>query len=289
MRLLTAVCVAAACLAAAPAPLAAAEPRTETASAGPVAATLTYTVEDGTAASDVRLAVTRDGAPVAVARDGLVLAGCEKRCAGAVPVGALEGSGASSLTLADLAGDGDPEIIVDFFTGGAHCCSISAIYGWDPATSAYRRVIKFWGDPGYRLRSLGGPGQDLVTGDYRFAYAFCAYACSAMPVVAYRYRAFALHDVSDEHADLMRSQNRELRRSIRELARDPEQWFAIRGVLPALCANLYRLGEGASCRRELRRAQRRGWLGRAGKDEVWPAGRRYVPKLMRFLDRAGYR
>ena len=287
MRLITAVCAAAACLAAAPAALAA-ESRTETASSGPVTATLTYTLQDEFTATDIRLAVTRDGTPAAVAADGQVLAGCGERCTGAVPVGGIEGSEQPSLTLADLTGDGDPEVIVDLYTRGAHCCSISAIYGWDPATSTYRHTIRFWGDPGYRLATLGGPGQELVTADSRFAYAFCAYACSAMPTIVYRYEGFRLVDVSRQYPQLLRGEARDLRTSIRQAARRSDRQV-IRGLLPALCADLYRLGEGAACRRELALAKRRGWLRRSGAGDVWPAGRRYIPKVMRFLKRTGYR
>ena len=291
MRLLLAACVAAACLTTAPAALAAPQPKTETATSGAVTATLTYTVEDRWAVRDVRLAITRGGAPAAVARDGRVRAGCGRDCRGAVPVGGIEGSEASSLTIADLAGDGDPEVIVDLYTGGAHCCSISVIYGWDPATSSYRRLVKPWGDPGYRLQpGAGGAGQDLVTADPRFAYTFCPYVCSAMPVVAYRYRAFRLFDVTDEHPALMRGQVRELRASIRRAGRHRDERYAIRGLLPALCANLYRLGEGERCRRELNRALRRGWLSDRGlANESYPTARGYVRGVLRFLDRNGYR
>lgn len=289
MRPLVAVCAAIACLVAAPSALAAPQAKTETASSGAVAATLTYTMASEWEASDVRVSITRDGAAAAVARDGLVAAGC-RMCRGAIPVGGFQESGAQSLTLADLTGDGDPEVIVDVYTGGAHCCSISAIYGWDAATSSYRRVIRFWGDPSYSLEAIGGgPAPVLVTNDYRFAYAFCAYACSAMPVQVFRYEPFRLVDVTTQFPQQLRTQVRDLRATIRRLSRRGGERFAIRGMLPALCADLYRLDRGDACRRALNQALRRGWLRSRGELDFGPSGRAYVSRVLRFLDRTGYR
>src|SRR4051812_22580991 len=100
-------------------------PHTETQTSGAVTATLTYTLKRFNAASNVRLAITRGGVPATVADGGSIGAGCQF-CRGAAPIGGLSEGGepVSSLTLADLTGDGDPEVIVDLFTGGAHCCSV---------------------------------------------------------------------------------------------------------------------------------------------------------------------
>lgn len=294
MRTITAVCAAIACLIAAPAALAATSgPHTETATVGNVTATLTYTTDrQGYGATDVHLAITRDGVPATLEGGGDPAAGCQE-CHGATPIGTFstKGNKISSLTLADLDGNGETEVIVDTFTGGAHCCSISAIYGWDPATSRYRHLVQYWGDPGYVLKDLGGaPGQELVSADPRFAYTFCAYVCSAMPVLVYRYENFALVDVTKDFPLQMRKQDRELHKTIRQLARKPADRFAVRGMLPALCANLYRLGEGASCRAQLHSALKRGWLVQAPGDQAadWAGGQKYIARVLRTLGKYGY-
>jgi hypothetical protein len=263
-------------------------PHTETGSSGSVAATLTYTMPTEYEATDVRIAITRDGQPAPADAD--VAAGC-KECHGAMPIGVLglEGSDTKSLTFADLSGDGDPEVIVDLYTGGAHCCWISAIYGWDAATQSYRRLVHFWGDPAYRLAELGGgPGQELVTYDDRFAYAFCAYVCSLMPQIVYRYTDGRLVDVTMQYPARIRSEIRELRKLLRQVRRDKQDPYTLRGVLPALCADLYRLNRGAECRRALNTAMRRGQLRRA-KDDFVPGGRKYVRDVLVFLKKTGYR
>src|SRR5581483_10268931 len=78
---------------------------------------------------------------------------------------------AHPLTIRDLDGDGEPEILVDLYTGGAHCCYWTAILHYDGHT--YRGTAELWGDPGYRLQDLDRDGRpELLTNDDRFAYQF---------------------------------------------------------------------------------------------------------------------
>jgi hypothetical protein len=270
-------------------------PRTETQSAGTVTATLSYTLLDFSQARDVRLAITRAGVPAAVPDGGSVAAGC-KFCRRAAPIGGLQedmtggDQPVSSLTLADLTGDGDPEIIVDLFTGGAHCCSVSVIYGWDATANAYRRLDRLWGDPGYSLADLpGGAGPELVTFDDRFAYAFCAYVCSAMPEQIFRYQDFGLVNVTREYPDRTRADLRSLRGARRQARRHRDEGFSIKGILPALCADLYLLDRGTQCRRELHRALRRGELRKRRGDISEHDNRAYIRAVLAFLAKTGYR
>jgi hypothetical protein len=290
MRSLTALCAAIACLIAAPAAMAATTgPKTETATSGGVTATLTYTMKSAYEASDLKLVVTRDGVPATLEGGSDPAAGCQE-CQGAFPIGGigLDGDDTKSLTITDLDGNGENEIIVDTFTGGAHCCSISAIYGWDPATNQYRHLIEYWGDPAYVLKKLGTtPGQELVTYDPRFAYTFCAYVCSAMPLVIYRYENYKLVDVTRDYPAQLRADNRSLEKAIIKTAR---QKGSVRGLYPALCANLYNLGEGAQCTKTLNTALKRGWLKTEPGDAAahWSGGKKYIARVEKVLARYGY-
>lgn len=263
-------------------------PLTETAVQGAVSATLAYDRVSDFAARDVRVTIARDGI---TAVDGDRLANACRGCRLAMPVGGFrEGPDADSILLRDLTGDGDPEVLVDLYTGGAHCCSITAIYGWDASTSSYRRLVQNWADPAYAIKDLpGGDGLELLTADVRFAYAFCAYACSAMPGRVLRYEGFALVDVTTGFPARIRAEIRSLRASLRQIRRGPESdRFATKGILPALCADLYLLDRGKACRAVLRDALRRGELVSREAD-LASAGRAYVRQVLRFLRKTGYR
>lgn len=290
MRRLVSALALTACLVAAPAAAAQDEPkpgpRQETASVGSVTATLDYVMASFFEATDIRLSIMRDGAAAVV--EGANLTNPCRECAGA-PVGGRDSS-MKSLTLRDLTGDGDPEVVVDLYTGGAHCCWVMAVFGWDPARSAYRRVVRNWGDPGFRIADLAAaPGAEILSADGSFAYAFCAYACSAMPGQVFRYQDFRLVNVTKEFPARIRREIRELRSSLRDIRRQPkDDRFALKGILPALCADLYLLRRGAECRRDLSVALRRGELSRDQAD-IGPSGRRYVRQVLGFLKRTGYR
>jgi hypothetical protein len=274
MRRLASALTLLACLAAAPAASAGDElkpgPHQEAVSAGAVSATLDYQLKSSFEASGIRLAITRDGAPAAV--QGATLDDPCEGCAG-VPLGARD-SGLKSLALRDLTGDGEPEAIVDLFTGGAHCCWVMALFGWDPASATYRRLVRNWGDPGYRIVGDG----DLVSADDGFAYVFCAFACSVMPVQVFRDRDLRLVDITAERPELIARDLREIRSSLRSARRGPkDERFAVNGILPALCADLYRLGRGAECRRELAASRRRGETPKP-----------YGARVLKFLRKNGY-
>jgi hypothetical protein len=261
-------------------------PRQDTASRGRVTATLDYRLVAPYEARDVRLTVVRDGETVL---DGdRVEEGC-RGCRGAVPVGGLEGSRASSLTLRDLDGDGAMDVLVDLYTGGAHCCAVTALYRWDAAAARYRRLVHVWGDPGYRLVDAGHDGRlEFLSADDRFAYAFCAYVCSVMPVQVWRLEDGRLADVTREFPDLVRRDLKRVRRSLRRARTHDASGYALKGVLPALCADQYLLHRGSACRRALETALRRGELDRSALD-LAPGGRKYVRAVLRFLRKTGYR
>ena len=77
------------------------------------------------------------------------------------------------MRLRDLDGDREPEVIVDLFTGGAHCCSVSAIYSFAEGSGKYAPLRHNWRDAGYRLQDLRDDGKlELRTRDARFGYRY---------------------------------------------------------------------------------------------------------------------
>ena len=60
------------------------------------------------------------------------------------------------LQVVDLDADGEPEVLVDAYTGGAHCCALTEILRFDGA--AYAPAETTWGNFGYALKDLDGDG-----------------------------------------------------------------------------------------------------------------------------------
>lgn len=228
-----------------------------------VSAALSFeTVVEGIEFRDVRLVVRREGTPV-VDRP-LAVRGCEQPYCR--PVG---------VTVRDLDGDGEPEILVDVYTGGAHCCTISELLTWQGGT--YRSRFHDWLDAGYELADLEGDGRpELRSVDARFRYEFASFAASAFPVQIWQVDGGRFEDVTGGHPDLVR--------------RDAARWLRIyrgrrgkagrewQGALAAWVADQDRLGRRRTADRELRVALRRGWVDRA-----------FIRSLDRFLKGTGYR
>lgn len=186
------------------------------------------------------------------------------------------------LSLHNLWGDRLPEAVLDYYTGGAHCCFATLVVLPDGPHPG-RLIAHSWGDPGYAIRTHGGT-VDLVSADDRFAYAFTAFAASGLPVQVWTIdRAGAFADVTQTRLDLVR--------------KDATQWWKAytsergkvdsdtRGVLAAWCADEYRLGDKAVCDAELASALAKGYLQGSN---IWPENARFVALLHRELASWGY-
>jgi hypothetical protein len=60
-----------------------------------------------------------------------------------------------SVSISDLDGDGEPEVILDLYWGGAHCCWYTQIYRYVAGAAGYRTNVHVWGNFSYvrgRLR-----------------------------------------------------------------------------------------------------------------------------------------
>ncbi len=246
-----------------------AEPVSEKVSSGVVTAEFTYE-RDGKRYSDFHLKVVRDGLTLV---DRAVGPGCPEEPCGVVPSGIAAKQ--DSVRLRDLDADREPEVIVDLFTGGAHCCAFSTIYTFEEGTGKYARVRRNWRDAGYRIQDVGRDGTvELRSRDARFGYAFSSYAESYLPIQYFRLGEGRLTDVTPSYRRWLRA---DARKALRLYQRVRERDVNVGGILAAYAADRYRLGERGAARRTLLRAVRRG--------EVEPA---YVKRVDRFLKRIGY-
>jgi hypothetical protein len=241
----------------------------QVASSGATTATFSFERGEDYGYSDLRLQVQRAGVLV---YDAPVRAeGCEEpSCA----PGAYD---RDSVAVADLTGDGEPEVIVTLYWGGAHCCTIGVILSFDG--TAYRVSEYNFGDPGYTVTDLEGDGRsEFLTRDARFAYRYAAYAFSIFPVQVLSWDGTKVVDTTNAHKDLVRE---DVKRSWKLFVRAK---YEPRGAAAAWAANRYRLGERRSTLRTLRRLARAGRL----KGYSPRSASKFVASLDRFLVRGGF-
>jgi hypothetical protein len=189
-----------------------------------------------------------------------------------------------ALRIRDLDGDGQLEVLLDLFSGGAHCCFSTLVHQWDAVTATYAAVRHAWGNPYPRLRDVDRNGMfEFISADDRFAYAFACYACGALPIQVWHYELGRFVDVTREFPDVVRKDAAALWKSYR--AARGSTFPEVRGILAAWLADQALLGRASAGWRKLEQLERRGVL--AG-DAPWPSGKRYLTELRRFLAQTGY-
>jgi hypothetical protein len=184
------------------------------------------------------------------------------------------------LTVRDLDANGEPEVVFDAYSGGAHCCFVAQ--AWRRSGGRWRPKSHDFGNAGYRLRDVGRDGRaEWITGDDRFAYAFTSFAASRLPLQILRFRAGGFVGRTRSFPALIRRDARHWWHTYRHLRRYRGEWKY--GRIAAWAGDLYNLGQRRRAHRVLRREAARGHLD----GYAWH-GRRFVHKLERFLRRRGY-
>lgn len=262
------VVLAAAVLASALAAPGIASAETESASLGAVSAAFSYKKIGHFEYEGLTLTITRGGA---VAFDGVAV---PEQCP--LPYCAPGGSvDERSLRVVDLDGDAEPEVVVDFYTGGAHCCLVAQVYRFD-GMAGYVATARDFADFGYTLAD-----GIFATGDARFAYAFASFADSAMPVRLLTFSHGAWKDVTRAHPETLRADAARWLKDYKKRRSGPRAL----GILAAWVADEYRLGRRASADAFLRAELR---AGRLRGDRYWPRGKTYISALQRRLRAWGY-
>jgi hypothetical protein len=256
----------------------AAQPQSLVASSGDVAATLSYETTPGEPGG-----VTYSGEHLQISQGGTTYydapihsSACSSECA-------LEAGSGGALTLAELEGDGHPDVILRLNSGGAHCCTIVQVFSFDPGVTAFRETERDFGDPGAALRDLAGDGRlEFLSGDDRFAYEFAPYAYSPLPPQIWQVRDGRFLDVTRSFPE--------------QLTADASKQFRLflfnrrlglgLGCLAAWAADEELLGHAGAVTAMLARELHRHNL--RSRESLDPGGSAFVKKLEGFLKKTGY-
>ncbi len=152
--------------------------------------------------------------------------------------------GRSALTVVDLEGTGEPEVLLDLFSGGAHCCTSTRIYHLLGRSLRYGVLAHDWGNPGYRLEDLDGDGRlEFLTGDDGFSYAFTSYAASRRPPRIWKFDGRRLVDVTRKFPKVVEDDAVSCWSAFEELSPKDPAGDAVRGVAAAYVADYCLLGQ----------------------------------------------
>jgi hypothetical protein len=270
-RVFAILSVATICLIAAPVALA----TTETASSGNVTGTFTF---QGKVPNfrGLHLTISRSG--TVVYDQPVVTNFCGKLC--------WPGQGAirsSSVHVVDLEGTGDPDVVLDLYSGGAHCCTVEQVFSFDPATATYVKTEQVFGDPDAKIVDLGHNGHfEFLTADDAFAYEFTDFAASGLPIEILTFANGHFTDVTRSYPKLVA---RDAARWLRAFKAQAKQHYPDSvGVIAAWAADEDLLGHTKLVNRFLHRQAAAGHLNAAFAS----GGTRFVAKLQKFLRRRGY-
>lgn len=270
-RVLAILSVTAICLSAAPVALA----TTETASSGTVTATFKF-LGKVPKFHGLRLTISRSG--TVVYDQPVVAKFCGKLC--------WPGQGAirsSSVHVVDLEGTGDPDVVLDLYSGGAHCCTVEQVFSFDPATTTYVKTEQVFGDPDAKIVDLRHNGHfEFLTADDAFAYEFTDFAASGLPIEILTFANRHFTDVTSSYPKLIAKDARLWLRAFKAQAK--QQYPDSVGLIAAWAADEDRLGHTKLVARYLHQQAVAGHLNAP----FAAGGTRFVAKLQKFLHRHGY-
>ncbi len=135
-----------------------------------------------------------------------------------------------------------PEVVVSFYTGGAHCCSDTSVVTASPDGSKWTTVELGEFDSGPLLATdLNRDGRyEFMTRDNGFLYAFACYACSEAPLQLLAIEKGAVKDVT--HDPSFRPAHVAWLKSM--IGNVPEEGSDVNGFLAGYVGEKILLGEG---------------------------------------------
>jgi hypothetical protein len=270
-RLIAMVSATTICLIAAPVALA----TTQTASAGSVTATFAF---QGKVPKFHGLHLTISRAGTVVYNQSVVSKFCDKLCWPGPGV-----SRRSSVEVVDLENTGDPDVVLDLYSGGAHCCTVVQIFSFDPGTATYVKTERVFGDPDAKVVDLGHHGHfEFLTADDSFAYRFTDFAASGLPIQILTFANRHFTDVTRSYPSLIAKDAAVWLRAFKAQAK--QHYPDSLGVIAAWAADEDLLGHTKLVKRFLHEQAVAGHLNAPFE----AGGTRFVAKLQKFLRRRGY-
>jgi hypothetical protein len=271
-RVLTVMAVTAVSLIAAPSAVATAQ----TASAGNVTATFTF---QGKVPNfhGLQLTIARGGS--VIYDQPVVSKFCETLCWPGPAVAAAR----PAVEVVDLEHTGEPDVVLDLYSGVAHCCTVVQIFSFDAAASTYVTTERVFGDPDAKVVDLRHDGHfEFLSADDSFAYEFTDFAGSGLPIEILTFANGQFTDITRSYPALVAKDAAFWLKAFKGMAR--EHYPDSVGVIAAWAADQDLLGHAKLVNRYLHRQAAAGHLN----TPEGAGGTRFIAKLQKFLRRRGY-
>ena len=134
-----------------------------------------------------------------------------------------------------------PQIVMTYFWGGAHCCTVTKIATIDSSGKWHVMDGSALDGDGYQFQDLDGDGgAELVSVDNSFLYAFASYASSNAPTRIIKLTGVELKDVTQDprYQGFLRQQLREMESHLEKDNPEPNGylggWVAQKALLGEL-------------------------------------------------------
>lgn len=142
-----------------------------------------------------------------------------------------------NVSFDDLDNNGTSEVIVQTYSGGAHCCTAYKVYTWQDGEFVMAQLGPADGGGG-EFKDLNNDGNsEFITYDQNFFYAFSSYAGSFPPSIILTFRNGNFEEVTQQYPQYIRSQ------AWQKYLRLQEYDYEMNGTLAGYVADKILLGE----------------------------------------------
>lgn len=157
----------------------------------------------------------------------------------------------------DLDGNGKKEIIIQMYSGGAHCCT--GIFAGEFRNGKFVFTDSvYWGNSFYEITDLNNDRKLEITGvNDMFAYAFTNYAQSQFNLLIYGYVNGKFADITNKFPEIVKAHIKDLEEELKQYTDTGFQCMqlnddtfntdagAVKAILAAITAEYHTLGNAA--------------------------------------------
>ena len=177
-------------------------------------------------------------------------------------------------------------MLLDLYSGGAHCCWIEQIFSFDPGTMTYAMTQHDFGDPGEEIVDIRAQRPLRVPYRRRLVrLEFTDFAASGLPIQILTFSDRHFSNVTRQYPKLVARDAARWMKAFNSMAK--QHYSDSVGVVGAWAADEELLGHVKLVNSFLAKQVKAGHLNSA-LSPLEPGGAKFVAKLRKFLRAHGY-